>query len=649
MVENALKQLNTDVLQQQLDLCSSVTGKLRNIVESFLYLEGIYTLDDVNMDVNSDYKNYIDSMVGVSANQRKYYKNLLEQVLVAYFVTKNNNLADQVGSVVKERAIRNKVLFILVEQGVQDCSEIDYEIRTVCEKVLLDSGCTKPYEYLRAIDSLKLDAIRRSNEENPLRSETFTYNAGKVFLLYHPDYSVGMTFYYIRDKKELLFDFSLKGSEIVKRQIFKMLCYVLKEKKDRHVRRERFIIPLKRLYLFCLDQGIEDIELLTEKQIEAFRLSMDGKVGTKTDIYMQIVYNTTKYLFVTAKNINWDANIWYLERLNFNNGRTNPAHRIEKISFGHILDDSNRAMFKGYMRYELSVASRTSLQTIRCQYYDISQFLKYCDEKGWKVSDIDAKKMERYITSVDSEDIKAEAYNRRIISIARLFSYLKGKHLVKKEPLHFEYYFKTVFTKHNNRTVSAEDQKQILMKLKYLPLTLRLMFLNLWCEGIRGCEVCAIKAGMYSFDGRDAWLKLYQNKMKKEKNIPIPYELYKLMQEYIKDNGIKTGDYVFQNRKGGAYDAATFTKQMKRELKKAGLTEYDFKAHDFRHTIGTAMNRDYNVSIEVIRDFLGHNSSDMTKQYIDFVPEMLDAANEDYFAKEENRLTAYTMERKEAV
>ena len=80
---------------------------------------------------------------------------------------------------------------------------------------------------------------------------------------------------------------------------------------------------------------------------------------------------------------------------------------------------------------------------------------------------------------------------------------------------------------------------------------------------------------------------------------------------------------------------------MKRELTKAGLTDYDFKAHDFRHTVGTSLNKDHNVSIEVIREFLGHNSSDMTKQYIDFVPEMLDTANEEYFSKEENKLATY--------
>ena len=634
-------QQNIDILHEQLDLCKSVTGKLRAVVENFLYSEGIYTLDDVDAVVKSDYQQYIKSMVGISDRQRKYYQSVLEQVLLSYLITKNKKLADYVEAIISERAVRNKVLLCLMEHGIQDCKDINYDVRSDYEESLKRSGCTKLHEYVKAMDNLKLEAIREDNISNPLKPKTLNYSGQKLYLLYHPDYELAKTFYYIRDKEELLFDFSLEGSAIVKRQIFKMLTYVLEEKKDWHDRRERFLIPLKKLYIYCIENDVEDIELLTAEQIEAFRLSMDGKVGTKTDTYMQIIYNITKYLFITAKNTNWNANMWYLERFTFNDGRTNPAREIERITFNQISDDYNRALLKDYMKYQIGVAQRTSLQTIRCQYYDIVLFLKYCDSEGWVLSEVDAEKMEKYISFVDAEDIQAEAYNRRIISVARLFNYMKSKKLISKEPLQFDYYLKTVHVKHNNRTVSVENQKQVLKKLKHLPLHLRLMFLNLWCEGIRECEVCVIKAGMYSWDGRDAWLKLYQNKMKKEKCIPIPAELYKLMKKYIEANGIKADEYVFQNKKGGAYDAGTFTKQMKRELKKAGLTDYDFKAHDFRHTVGTSLNKDHNVSIEVIREFLGHNSSDMTKQYIDFVPEMLDTANEEYFSKEENKLAIY--------
>lgn len=635
-----ISQPNIDILHEQFVSCKSITGKLRTIVENFLYSKGIYTLDDVDATVKNAYRQYIKGLVGINDQQRKYYQSALDQILLAYLITKNQKLASDVETIIRGRAVRNKVLLYLMEHGIQDCKQIDYDVRSDYKESLKGSGCRKLHEYVKAMDVLKLEAIRKENISNPLKPKALKYSGEKLFLLYHPDYEVAKTFYYIRDKEELLFDFSLEGSEIVKRQIFKMLTYVLEEKKDWHDRRERFLIPLKRLYIFCNENVVEDIELLTAEQIEAFRLSMEGKVGTKTDTYMQIIYNITKYLFITAKNTNWDANIWYLERFSFNNGRVNPAREIERITFNQISDD-NRALLKDYMKYQIGIAQRTSLQTIRCQYYDIVIFLKYCDAEKWSLTEVDAERMEKYISSVDAEDIQAESYNHRIISVARLFDYMKSKKLVQREPLQFDYYLKTVHVKHNDRTVSIENQKQVLKKLKHLPLYLRLMFLNLWCEGIRVCELCVIKAGMYRWDGQDAWLKLYQNKMKKEKCIPIPVELYKIMKKYIEDTGIKADEYVFQNKRGGAYDAGTFTKQMKRELKKAGLTEYDFKAHDFRYTIGTSLNKDYNVSIEAIREFLGHNSNDMTKQYIDFVPEMLDSANENYFSKEENKLATY--------
>lgn len=635
-----ISQPNIDILHEQFASCKSITGKLRTIVENFLYSKGIYTLDDVDATVKNAYRQYIKGLVGINDQQRKYYQSALDQILLAYLITKNQKLASDVETIIRGRAVRNKVLLYLMEHGIQDCKQIDYDVRSDYKESLKGSGCRKLHEYVKAMDVLKLEAIRKENISNPLKPKALKYSGEKLFLLYHPDYEVAKTFYYIRDKEELLFDFSLEGSEIVKRQIFKMLTYVLEEKKDWHDRRERFLIPLKRLYIFCNENVVEDIELLTAEQIEAFRLSMEGKVGTKTDTYMQIIYNITKYLFITAKNTNWDSNIWYLERFSFNDGRVNPAREIERITFNQISDD-NRALLKDYMKYQIGIAQRTSLQTIRCQYYDIVIFLKYCDAEKWSLTEVNAERMEKYIASVDAEDIQAESYNHRIISVARLFDYMKSKKLVEGEPLQFDYYLKTVHVKHNDRTVSIENQKQVLKKLKHLPLYLRLMFLNLWCEGIRVCELCVIKAGMYRWDGQDAWLKLYQNKMKKEKCIPIPVELYKIMKKYIEDTGIKADEYVFQNKRGGAYDAGTFTKQMKRELKKAGLTEYDFKAHDFRHTIGTSLNKDYNVSIEAIREFLGHNSNDMTKQYIDFVPEMLDSANENYFSKEENKLATY--------
>ena len=58
--------------------------------------------------------------------------------------------------------------------------------------------------------------------------------------------------------------------------------------------------------------------------------------------------------------------------------------------------------------------------------------------------------------------------------------------------------------------------------------------------------------------------------------------------------------------------------------------EYDFKSHDFRHTIATHMY-DNGASVQVIRDFFGHKTDEMTKQYIDFIARGIEKKSRDLF------------------
>ena len=54
---------------------------------------------------------------------------------------------------------------------------------------------------------------------------------------------------------------------------------------------------------------------------------------------------------------------------------------------------------------------------------------------------------------------------------------------------------------------------------------------------------------------------------------------------------------------------------------------------------------DSGASLQAVRDFLGHLEEDMTKQYLDYIPEQIEAANEDYFTS--NSLAGKLEKRKE--
>lgn len=635
MLKRVLK-LDTELLYEQLYVSKGVTGKAREFVAQYLLDCGIDSLDVITVTDLLDYRKYVHSL-SMEKSHKVYYANLLEQECFAYLISKHSQLYDYAINIVPSCAIRNKTIGFMFICGVYSADDIDYELRSAYHEYLTGTHVSKVSEYVKAIDRLKIESIKHQNQENPLFTPKLKYENKKVFLLYHPSYQMAMTFYYVQDKEELLFDFSIATSAVMKRQIFRMLNHILETKENWHDRRERFLIPLKLFYQYCIQHGIDDIEQITEKQIKGFRQSIDGKVGTKTDTYMQLIDNIRKFLFLEAKNTNWNANAWYLERFSFEDGRMNPAREIRRFTFGQIENRKNRDLLKLYMKYQLGVSQKSSIQTIRGQYYDILSFLLYLEGKGISAVAVTAEDMEKYINYLDKKGIQPEGFNRTLISVARFYGYIVTTKEISKAPLYFDYYFKNTFARHNDRAVSKESQKEILHNLKRFPMHLRLMYLNLWCIGLRINEVCVIKGGAYYWDGKDAWIKIYQNKMKNEKYVPIPTLLYQTMMKYITENDIGSDEYVFKNRRGGAYDAGTFCKQFKSCLEEVGITNYDFKSHDFRHTVATYLYA-HGASIETIRDYLGHKESDMTRQYLDYMPDIIDDANEEYFTSRPNKL-----------
>lgn len=249
------------VLKEQLTYCKSVKGKLKVFVLDYLCREGIESIEDVSLIDLKDYRAYVDSLQAMSESQKKYYRTLLEQVTFAYRIGNNKTLKEQMYATIANPAIRNKAYGFLVLQGITDCCQIDYGLRCSYKKFLQESiASRKVQEYLKAFDNLKLATIKAGNQRNFFGNIKLKYENKKIFLLYHPNYEIAMSFYYLREKEEVLFDFSLKAPIMLKYQIFKMLNYILDMKINRHDRRERFLLPLKLFYEYCRESGVYDIE-----------------------------------------------------------------------------------------------------------------------------------------------------------------------------------------------------------------------------------------------------------------------------------------------------------------------------------------------------------------------------------------------------
>ena len=154
-----------------------------------------------------------------------------------------------------------KALYFLMDHGIHHLGDICYPVRKSYETYVTAHYPGRVMAELKELDNLKLWSIQKSL--SPFQEMAkLTYKDEPIFLLYHPDYELARTFYYVRDKEELLFDFSLPVPKVLKHQIFAMLNAVLETKHNWHDRRERFLLPLKKLYLFCIKGHIDTLEYL---------------------------------------------------------------------------------------------------------------------------------------------------------------------------------------------------------------------------------------------------------------------------------------------------------------------------------------------------------------------------------------------------
>ena len=616
----------------QLDMCPHVQGRMRTVVEDYLLQAGIYSLAEVDAQVQYDYREYVRSISGMSERQSLCYQSSLELNVLYYFMPEYGDLIEEINNY-KELSTHkwNKVVHYLMLCGIHQLKDIDYSVRVGFGEYLENIQYPKVEEMLKVLDWLKLHSIEKINKARSIKQFKLTFKEDVVYLGYHPDYETAMNFYYIRDKEELVFDFSLPAPVLMKRQFFLMLNYALEREANRKNRRELYIVPLKKFYMYCVEKGIEDVERLEYEDILGFRQSMDGKVGTKTDIYMQIVDNIRKYLFLNATKTNWDANVWYMERFCFKGDRMNPAAQVDAIHFYLVRNKENRKFLQEYMKYCIGVSSR-AIHTVRNEYYNIYKFLQYCDDADIEAKKLTANEFEVYAKEIENEEIRPDTYNLKIVDLGKFYQFLVTKGYAQEVPFTVSYYLKATVQVHHDRSVPEDTQMKLLAHLKYFPEDIRLMYLNLWCLGLRVNEVCCIKGNAYFWKGEDAWIKVHQYKMKTDKVIPIPEYLYKLMKQYIEKNHIGPDEFVFKSAKGRAYDAFTFCHNMKELCKKYDIScgDYIFRSHDYRHTVGINMY-DNGVSLQAVRDYLGHKEEDMTKQYLDYIPEKIDKANEEYF------------------
>ena len=482
------------------------------------------------------------------------------------------------------------------------------------------------------INYLNINSIR----ETRIRLK---YQEKRIYLGYHPDYNLAKEFYYCKDAEGIIWDFSIKTSQRLKYQIFTVLNYALENFSERKLRRG-YLAPLHFFYVYCIDRGISDLTQLEQNQIDEY-FSKAKEVPLVNNRYPQIVDKVQRILFLQAKDINWDANVWYLERFQFDITRYDPTRPVKRISFLDILDKHNREYLKMYVKYQLGVTG-ASVQNIWARTYITKAFLRFLDQKKLAVDKLTAAEIDLYMRELQKECVEIATFNDKVAEIHCFFRFLTARGYYSKVPFYSEYYIKREPVPHHYRSVPQNTVTEILQNLNQLPEDMRLMYLHLWCLGLRINEVCSIKREGYYLKEGVAWLRIYQHKMKMEKVIPIPMILYRSMMVYIERKKIGIDSYVFQNSKGGPFLSTHYWHEMVAWCKKQGIRcgDHVFQTHDYRHSVATALY-ERGASIQAIREFLGHKHENMTRRYIDCIQKHVDMSSEQYYKEQKSLVSEW--------
>ena len=159
-------------------------------------------------------------------------------------------------------------------------------------------------------------------------------------------------------------DFGRNVAQTVKLQIKLLLSYVDKTVKNKEEKRYRYLFPLKYLLCYAATSGLQDILKMEMAQEEEFASLLRMQIAELNINSKSFIAFCRKTLFLEAKEINWEAYVWYVAKLNIVPERYSLSSTIESFSFLDIRLEDNRKVLQEYMKYLFTVTN-LNLGTIR--------------------------------------------------------------------------------------------------------------------------------------------------------------------------------------------------------------------------------------------------------------------------------------------
>ena len=197
----------------------------------------------------------------------------------------------------------------------------------------------------------------------------------------------------------------------------------------------------------------------------------------------------------------------------------------------------------------------------------------------------------------------------QMLSVKLYFDYLERTGIIKQNP----YNLKIKQPIKNERIVFTQQQIRILYKSCEKLQETVIVHLCYGC-GLRRNEAELLKTKDINFEQKLLFIR--KGKGKKRRVIPLTETILKDLKQYCNETEIyrKTEAFLI-NENGNPLSGNTIYETFKKLMKRTqGINENNYCLHSLRHSIATHLLEN-EMSIEMVRDFLGHSQLITTQVY----------------------------------
>lgn len=276
-----------------------------------------------------------------------------------------------------------------------------------------------------------------------------------------------------------------------------------------------------------------------------------------------------------------------------------------------VLDRVNTGIYDDFMVY-LQTERGLSLGTVRSYGDDVRKFLRYLQEEGVLVREVNEGVIEEYFVSL--VNLNSYSFNRNISSIRAFLEFLEKVYgyCFCISDIHS---IKTY--RHLPQALSKEEVDKILDISLKTPFDYRnkAMLEVMYGSGLRVSEVTALKEKNIDLD---SGVVRFFGKGSKERMVPLSCMATRYLRIYLEEYRCffvkkRITDNVFLNNHGSALTRQGFLMILKKICEQKGISK-EVTPHSLRHSFATHL-LEGGADLRSIQVMLGHENLSTTQIY----------------------------------